>query len=155
MIKIIIFFLKSLFRKGKQYTYKFVCGICAWQEELNAEEDFKVTEILMSCKLDKIFNEKTNALQVPIIQIFKTLKDSNVLGQFLLLILKPISGTYNENDLLKLKNSELEKVFTDFFLLNPSVKKLWKRIVPNQDGMISKLTSYFSNGTVKSTTPAS
>ena len=101
-------------------TYKFQCGIEAHQEELNLDQDEKLTTILLGFDMNSFSFETTS---------IKDLIGILVKEKSLIKILEIILISDNDKpDYSQLKNSELQNVFGDFFSLNPTVINWLKTI---------------------------
>lgn len=105
--------------KDGRIKYKFKCGIEAYQEELDLRQDELLTEILLELNIETFSFGNTK-----IKELVNILIKERVLIKVLDIILTTVKDT--ECDFLKLKNSELEEVFEDFFSLNPTVTN-WLR----------------------------
>lgn len=102
-------------------SYKFQCGIEAHQEELNLQQDEKLTSVLLGLDLNSFSLENTS-----IKDLINTLVKEKALNKILDIILHP-SGK-EKQDYSLLKNSELQTVFSDFFSLNPTALNWLKTI---------------------------
>ena len=102
-------------------SYKFQCGIEAHQEELNLQQDEKLTSVLLGFDLNSFSLENTS-----IKDLINTLVKEKALNKILEIILHP-SGN-EKQDYSLLKNSELQTVFSDFFSLNPTALNWLKTI---------------------------
>lgn len=103
--------------------YTFQNGLVAYQEELNLDQDEKLTGILVGFDLNAF------SLENSIKDLIETIIKEKALLRVLKIILLPESEQSDLDDSLKgLKNSELQKVFNDFFSLNPTVINWLKTI---------------------------
>ena len=108
---------------GGKINYKFLCGLEAYQEELNLDQTERLTTLLLQIDFANVIE---NTLQ----EFIQMLSSGKVIQKVLDIIL--IGNT--ENDYTQLKNSELQKVFSDFFSLNPTAVGWLKNIA---QGLIS------------------
>jgi hypothetical protein len=95
--------------------YEFKCGLKAYQEEMNLEQDQSLAEIILGFDL-KSFSLETTSIKDLVDIILK----EKALNKILDIILFRSDGSSDCFDLLK--NSELQIIFEDFFSLNPTVK---------------------------------
>jgi hypothetical protein len=102
-------------------SYKFQCGIEAHQEELNLEQDEKLTGVLLGFDMGSFSLEATS-----IKDLIGTLVREKSLLKILDIILIPEGS--DKPDYAWLKNSELQNVFGDFFSLNPTAINWLKTI---------------------------
>lgn len=101
--------------------YTFHCGIEAHQEELNLEQDEKLTGILLGFDVNSFSLETTSIKDL----IGVLIKEKSLI-KILEIILIP--GNNENPDYSQLKNSELNNIFGDFFSLNPTVMNWLKTI---------------------------
>lgn len=120
-------------------SYKFQCGIEAFQEELNLEQDEKLTGILLGFDINSFSLETTS-----IKDLINTLVKEKALNKILDIILLP-SGN-EKQDYSQLKNSELQTVFSDFFSLNPTVINWLKTIGSGLTSLPQTLSTKSSSG---------
>lgn len=115
-------------------SYDFQCGLKAHQEQINLDQDFRLADILLELNLKDLNFEKTS-----IIEVISTLFENKIIYKILLVILLPDGdGEIKSEELGKLKNSELQIIFNDFFSLNPTAKDWLKTI---GEGLISIQTT--------------
>lgn len=111
-------------------NYKFSIGISATQEELTIEQDYKLMDLLSELGI----GEGQELLNTPIKDIIGKLVKNDLLSKMLEIILTVTGPLLDDQTIplkedknwLKLKNSELQEVITDFFSLNPLVLQLLK-----------------------------
>lgn len=109
----------------RRISYKFQSGLERFQEELDIEQDHKLMELVTSVDTENI------SLESSIGNVLKILSESIILVKFLQIILKGKDECSQESEAEmyhKLKNSELHKILTDFFSLNPTVMGWLKTI---------------------------
>jgi len=92
--------------------YSFSCGIECYQQELTLKQDKALAKLLSQFKFDSD--------KMSLMDIIAALSESDLLNEALGIILN------KQADYSNLTNSELEQVITDFFSLNPSLRKLFK-----------------------------
>lgn len=124
--------------------YKFQCGLEASQEELSLEDDYKILDLLKSVNLDSLEN-------LSYITVLKILRENNLLEKFLALIFR-IEDQEQIKLFGKLKNSELEQVTDDFFILNPTAKRGFEFIKNKAATFLTRLLSSDSKLNALSTT---
>lgn len=131
-------------------SYTFSNGIIASQDELTIEQDFQLMELLMELGLE----EGQDILKTPLKNILKILVKNNLVSRFFNIILR-IEADHPEANWIKLKNSEVEEVMTDFFSLNPMLSQLLISFGKNPDTLNMSMTSSNSKETAENTTPDS
>lgn len=99
-----------------RYDYVFSNGIKCFQEELTLQQDKRIAELITSLNI-KDFAELKAA------QLIELLSKNELLEKFLHIIFH-VNYLPQGRNFSQLRNSELERVFTDFFFLNPTAKKL-------------------------------
>ena len=104
--------------------YVFKCGITAHQHELTLKQDGELAKLLSKLNVSNFDLSK-----ISILELIAHLVEDNILNDALNIILNTQNEDYSE-----LTNSELEKVITDFFTLNPSLKKLFSAGKSEQAG---------------------
>ena len=122
--------------KNGKIEYSFKCGIKAYQEELTLEQDEKLADILTAINMSDVAEMKLT-------DIFKILVKEKLVNKFLNVVLIQKEKKGKDAEFSGLKNSELQAVVSDFFILNPTVKSLLqtlgaalssKRMSPNTSG---------------------
>lgn len=104
-------------------TYNFQNGLKAHQEELDLDQDEKLTEILLG------FDLNTFSLDNSISDLIKSIVKEKALLSVLKIILVPDSEqAIPDATFAGIKNSELQNIFNDFFSLNPTVINWLKTI---------------------------
>lgn len=100
--------------KNNQIEYSFKCGIKAYQEELTLKQDRQINDLIKG--LDK--NLMKDFTKIQFTELINILFEKDLLNKLLNIILHTNNADYSN-----LSNSELEQVVTDFFTLNPTLKK--------------------------------
>ncbi len=103
--------------KDGKIEYTFKCGINAYQEELTLEQDERLAELLTAVSVP-------DASEMKLTDLFKILVKEKLINKFLKVILISKDKSDKDSDFSRLKNSELQAVVSDFFILNPTVKSL-------------------------------
>ena len=102
--------------KFARYDYEFSNGIKCFQEELSYNQDKRLAELIVELNIKDFSELKVN-------KVIELLTVNDLLEKFFGIIfhvnLLPKNATFSQ-----LKNSEIERALTDFFILNPSAKKL-------------------------------
>jgi len=102
--------------------YSFQCGIKAYQEELNLDQDTEMTDLMLGFDINSFSLEKSSIKDL-IDMLLKEKALSKILD---IILIQPEDAPYT--DYGKLKNSELAKIFSDFFSLNPTAINWLKTI---------------------------
>lgn len=110
---------KSVHASGIEHIeYNFKClkgtGIKAYQAELTLKQDRLINDLIKG--LDK--NLIKDITKIEFSRVLDILFQTALLDKLLNIVLNTNNVDYSD-----LTNSELEKVVTDFFTLNPSLKK--------------------------------
>ncbi len=100
-------------------TYNLQCGT-AHQEELDIEQDEKLTEVLMGFDVNALSFENTT-----IKDLIQRVVNEKAVYKILSIILFSEDKDF---DVRYIKNSELEMIFSDFFSLNPTAINWLKTI---------------------------
>lgn len=100
-------------------TYNLQCGT-AYQEELDIEQDEKLTEVLMGFDVNALSFENTT-----IKDLIQRVVNEKAVHKILSIILFSEDKDF---DVRYIKNSELEMIFSDFFSLNPTAINWLKTI---------------------------
>lgn len=135
---------------SEKKSYKFSNGITASQEELTIEQDYMLMDLLSELGI----GEGQDLLNTPIKDIIGKLVKNDLLSKFLDIILN-VNETQADQlpgNWLKLKNSELQEVITDFFTLNPLVLQLLKTFGSGLGTTNTNTTLSNSEPSVESTT---
>ena len=112
-------------RKILRKDYELSSGIKCYQEDLTYKQDKQILSLLKNLNIESISDLST----MKISDLMGILFDENLLEKFLKIILLPTDKKeIPEEKLTEIKNSELEEIIEDFFILNPSVMKLLNNI---------------------------
>jgi len=103
-------------------VYEFNNGLKCYQEELNVGQDEQLVSLLANVETSKL---DMNATEVR--ELVRTLVSEQILYKLLKVILVS-DAEIDEEQLKTLKTSELQRIITDFFILNPAVKS-WLKII--------------------------
>jgi hypothetical protein len=104
-------------------TYEFRSGLKCRQEELDIEQDTKISAAIKKANLG--IDDIKELGKLPILETIQKLLEKGILFELLEIILLPEDGTSGEEFkklIKKIKNSELPEVFNDFFTLNPALE---------------------------------
>mgnify|MGYP000895635158 CR=1 FL=1 len=108
-----------------------------YQEELTLGQDIQLTELIQETSLEEFSNVDT----MNVAELIKLISKDKLITKFLRIILQSNSGNQLEDeDALKIKNSQLELIINDFFSLNPSVKNLLMSISKSLTGTLTEDT---------------